>query len=399
MAAIVLLVQAVVLLQAYRNLIYSKRKYRPKDSTYKPKVAIICPCKGIDTTFDRNIDALFEIDYHDYEIFFVVETSDDKAYAQLKKLISRHHATSMGLKTHLLVAGHSTTRVQKVHNLLCAVDSVGTDFEVLAFIDSDACPKSYFLSSMVHPLRRKDVGASTGHRWFIPTDSRLSSMVLSAMNAFFASALGPHNWNSTWGGAMAIRRDIFEQANVRALWQNASTDDYTLTRAIRNIDLNISFVPSCYIASYEQMGWRDMFNFARRQFLITRINMPRLWVLAIIGIGHFVLAFWMGLIVTAWLLATASPHGPLASILPIALLASSALKATARQLMIRKILHEDRNKLLAPALIDILLGPILHTFTLAPLAASGISKTVYWRGVKYTMHAIDHTEIVKTPAN
>ena len=394
-ATVILLVQAIVLIEGWRNLIYCNRKYRPLPSEYCPRGALVCPCKGLDTTFDRNINSLFFLDYPDYEIFFVVESTDDPAYRRINEIIKQNNSNPGLAPAHLIVAGPAQSSSQKVHNLLTVCDSLPDNFKVLAFVDSDACVKPHFLTSLVHPLRRKYVGAATGYRWFVPADRRISTAVLSAINAFFASLMGPHPWNSAWGGAMALRREVFDEIGLAELWRHAFTDDYSLTRAVKKAGLRTVFVPACFVASYEKTSWADLIAFARRQFIITRVGMTRLWVLAIFGIGHFVVAFWAGLFVTLYLLAADSPQAPYAAILPIALLAAAILKATARQVMIFKILPENRRPLLVPAIIDICLQPFLAVFTLTCVLSTSFSRVIVWRGIRYILHDADHTEIQK----
>jgi len=391
-AAIILLVQLPILIEAYRHFHYTRKKYRPQPSSYHPKAALVCPCKGIDTTFDRNIQSLFQQEYQDYEIFFVVESVDDPAYERLEQII-REHKSADGPKAHLSVAGKATSCAQKVHNLRKVCQELAEEFEALVFVDSDACLKPYFLSSLIHPLRRREVGASTGYRWYVPVKFSLSNFVLSAMNASVASSLGPHDWNCTWGGAMAIQRETFLRTGVLEIWQNACTDDLPLTRAVKEAGLKVAFVPACFVASYEDMSWGEFFSFARRQFLITRICMPRLWILALISWGHFVLAFWTGIIVTLWLAQTHSVDAIFAGIMPAFLLAAFMAKAIIRQVMIQKILPEDRLHLLPGALTDILLGPVVAVIALIPLLASACTRTMVWRGIKYHLHDYNHTEI------
>ena len=280
-----------------------------------------------------------------------------------------------------------------MHNLRSLCQELDEEFEVLVFVDSDACLKPYFLSSMTHPLRRREVGASTGYRWYVPVKFSLSNFVLSAINASVASSLGPHNWNCTWGGAMAIQRDTFLRIGILEIWQNSCTDDLPLTRAVKDAGLKVAFVPACFVASYENMSWGEFFSFARRQFLITRICMPRLWRLALLSWGHFVLAFWTGLVVTLWLANHHSVHAIFAGIMPAFLLAVFMAKAMIRQVMIQKILPEDRLRLLPGALTDILLGPVVAVIALILLLASACSRTMVWRGIKYRLHDYNHTEI------
>ena len=395
-AAVVLLIQLLMLLEGYRHYLFSRRKYRPKASKYQPPTAVICPCKGLDTTFDRNINSLFDQDYPHYEIYFVVQSESDPAYRRLEKIIQERTSSGHGVKAHLMVAGMAQSCAQKIHNLLTVCQTLPDEVEVTAFIDSDACLKGHFLGSLIHPLRRKEVGAATGYRWYVPTDKRLSSKVLSVINAWVASLLGPHGWNSAWGGAMAIRRETSEKVNLREAWKNACSDDYLLTNQVKKAGLKISFVPACFVASYEEMSWRELFSFARRQFIITRVYRPQLWYLALFGWGHFVLAFWLGLIVTVLLFIEHSPQAPFAVVLPAGLLAASMAKAVTRQLLIRKILPEDEKKLLAPGLIDIFLGPATAGFALLCVLSAGGKRTIEWRGIKYYLKDENHTQILSS---
>ena len=394
-AAVMIGIQLLTLVEAVRHIIYTRRKYRPQPSKYHPKTALITPCKGHDTTFERNIRALFRMDYPAYEIFFVVESETDPAHGRLVEIIREMKEAGSRSKAHLLVAGLAQTSSQKLHNQLFVYRRIPRDFEVLSFIDSDACPKPHFLASLVHPLRRAEVGAATGYRWFVPEDKSLSSKVLSAMNAVFASMLGPHNWNTTWGGAMAMKRELFERLGVEALWKNSITDDYTLTYAVQQAELEVIFVPACFVASYEHMDWRTLFSFARRQFLITRVYKPRLWWLALASYGSAMAVFWGGLIVSVALLAQNSPWAKWAAILPGFLYLSWMFKAVARQLFIFKILREDRGRLRAPARLDIFLQPVVSLFTLATLVASGLTRTILWRGYRYVLHGMGRTEIIR----
>jgi cellulose synthase/poly-beta-1,6-N-acetylglucosamine synthase-like glycosyltransferase len=264
----------------------------------------------------------------------------------------------------------------------------------MAFVDSDACLKRHFLGSLVHPLRVKAVGASTGYRWFVPVDNRLASKVLSAMNAFFASTLGPHPWNSVWGGAMAVRREVFEELGIARLWQVALADDYSLTYAIRKAGLAIKFVPACFVASYEKTSWKDLISFTRRQFIITGVCRRQLWYLAVLGFGHFVLGFWTGVFVSLYLWASGCPQWRFAAILPVVMMVLAMAKAVSRQIIIRKILAENRDKLFYPGLIDIFTQPVLAVFTWACVLSTAGVRKIAWRGKNYVLHGIDRTEIL-----
>jgi len=393
--AIILFIQFITLLEGYRHIVYTLRTYKPKPSSYQPGVALISPCKGIDTTFDRNINAFFDLDYSNFQIFFVVESTDDSAFARLQQIIEQQKQQTPNIRAHLLVAGLAKDCSQKLHNIVFAADHLPDDIEVLAFVDSDACPKKHFLGSLVKPLRRPTVGGTTGYRWFIPADNRLSSKFLSAMNAPVASMFGPHNWNSAWGGAMAIKFSLFDVLKIRDVWLRRCSDDYLLTSKVKQVGLRIIFVPACFVASHEKYSWSELFLFARRQFMITRFCMPQLWWLALLSWGYYLLALVAGLIVTLILALQGSPHTLWAAILPISLLINAAIKALSRQIIIRKILPEERKKLLGPALIDIFLAPVVAGFTLSCVLAASGNNTIIWRGTTYRLLGRTQVKIEK----
>jgi cellulose synthase/poly-beta-1,6-N-acetylglucosamine synthase-like glycosyltransferase len=131
------------------------RTFRPK-ADWRPRVLVICPCKGIDSEFRDNAASVLNQDYPNLRVIFVVEAEDDPAVQPLKQL----GAT-------VLVAGIATVRGQKVHNLIHAVEHAAEDSEVFAFCDSDARYPSDWISNLIPPLEDETVGVSTGYRWYM----------------------------------------------------------------------------------------------------------------------------------------------------------------------------------------------------------------------------------------
>jgi len=395
-----LLVGLVVLQQgcgfylAWRNTRHFLKKHHPRNPKQQPKAAIIAPYKGFDTAFEKNFESLFQLDYPDYEIFFVVESEADPVYAKLKERIAeKKKSAKTRVGAQLIVAGPAKTRSQKVHNSLTACGQLGDEFEVIAFVDSDVCVSRHWLSSLVQPLRRSKVGASTGYRIYIPTDSRLSTFTLSAINTYLAFFMGPHRYNATWGGTMAITRKVFIQADIAGVWANACTDDYSLTNAVRNQNLRVHFVPACLVPSYDQMSWSQLFGFARRQFIITRVYTKGLWAFTFVGLGLYVLSFWGSLWAAVYLFAAGSELAIPVAAIAVGIYVASIIKGLARQLAMRTIMARDRNKLLGPAMLDIFAQPLHCVLTTATLIASACSRKIIWRGFRYHLHSPEHTEI------
>ena len=61
--------------------------------------------------------------------------------------------------------------------------------------------------------------------------------------------------------------------------------------------------------------------------------------------------------------------------------------------MIGKIFPADKDKLVVPALLDIIFGPIIALIGLVFVLAAGCSNTIVWRGIKYKLNGIMDIEI------
>src|SRR5271170_5360960 len=107
-----LLTSAICLAQllSYRRLrTHVEQGLRHRLTTYKPRVAVILPCKGLDHDFADNVRKLLEQEYGDgtdggqanFEVVFAVASTDDPAYGELKKL----SGNACPVKTTLVVAG------------------------------------------------------------------------------------------------------------------------------------------------------------------------------------------------------------------------------------------------------------------------------------------------------
>src|SRR5262245_17124987 len=122
---------AIAILQAILTLIDGiraarhMRTFRPRRDSHE-RVAIFCPCKGIDAEFEKNIQSILNQSCPNYEVRFIVDSTDDPAYEVLRSL-----------GAGVLVAGRTTSRGQKVHNLAYAVEHAPAA-EVYVFCDSDA---------------------------------------------------------------------------------------------------------------------------------------------------------------------------------------------------------------------------------------------------------------------
>ena len=369
-----------------------------------PKVVVLAPCKGIDPGFRDTVRSLLGQDYPDYEVIFVTESGSDPAYHQIEGLLQGESHPHVSL----IEAGPAHGRGQKVHNLLQALDHVSDDVEVFAFVDSDATPPYGWLRSLVAPLADPEVGATTGYRWYIPARGNWCSLLRSIWNASIATALGPHKRNFTWGGSTAIRRETFEAAGVQQRWLGACTEDYPLSKAIKELGLTVRFVPQCLLPSRGGCRLGDLMQFTTRQIVLTRVYSPRLWLLVLITNLMFFGTFYGGLGITLWhlwslvagrwSLVTDSPLAtsdwPLATVFVGLVYALGVMKAVLRQKAIELILTDARAELKRYRLSYWVLYPLPNLIYLYNLAFSAVSRKIQWRGIRYELVSPTETLIL-----
>src|SRR5438445_13403954 len=66
----------------------ARRRLSARAGLYAPRVALICPVKGIEEDLESNLLALTYFDYPQYEIFFAIATAEDPAYGLLDGVAS-----------------------------------------------------------------------------------------------------------------------------------------------------------------------------------------------------------------------------------------------------------------------------------------------------------------------
>ncbi len=160
--------QLLFLLFVSVNFRYALRKFRVKRDWYRPRTALIIPCKGIDEEFDKDIASFYAQDFENYLLWFVVSDKNDPAYGRLQELKNKLSGSSKAKDIRILTAGFAQTCGQKIFNLLYCYRLLPADVEVAAFADSDACVHSDWLNHLVYPLSKEKFGAAGGYRWFVP---------------------------------------------------------------------------------------------------------------------------------------------------------------------------------------------------------------------------------------
>jgi len=383
--------QLLSLINTYRNYRYALTKEQRRPIASASKTILVVPCKGLDDNFQRNIESFYALDFKPYSLWFVVEDESDPAYAELHRIREALKAKTQAKEVRIRIAGLTHSCSQKLHNLLYCYRKVPRETEVIAFADSDICVHPLWLSRLVWPLRKARIGVSTGYRWFVPTRNNFASLALSAMNARVALLLGNTRFSQAWGGSMAIRTEVFRKIGLERIWQTAVSDDLSLSYAVRKARLKIAFVPSCLVASHVSTNWRDLIEFTRRQFLITRVCTPLTWSFGLMASLLSVLGLWgaIALSIRAALTEVSqSLPGPAISDLHFGqaivafLLLCQLWQAVLRQWLIWQLMPQERERMNRTKWADLVGFWLWSLLMLGGILLSAAGRIIRWRGVR-----------------
>ena len=365
----------------------SKEMSKPEPS-YKPKLAVILPCKGLDPGFHDNIRKLLEQDYKKdgnvhFEIIFAVATDTDPAYEALCAVKDEFP----NVNSRVVVAGINSKRAQKLNNQLTALKQLSPDVEAIAFVDSDVIARQDFLTHLVGRLDGDGVGATTGYRFYIPYRGDAASMLRSIWNRISAWEMASPRYCFAWGGAMAIRREIFDKAKLIEHWDCSADDDLSLTTAVKGLGLKVCFVPQCLVASHGDGDWNEVIEWTNRQLILTKVYYPALWRRGIFRAG--IMATWLlAILLTVVLYSCNGESIYLYSLLAgLSVLPIEVYFLLKGQELWQSVLSDREAELKNSAWKFIMAIPLAHLALPWMTLYSVCTNRIQWRGVTYELRS------------
>ena len=377
-----------LVVQAVQWLAYARRRLHTDPGFYSPKVAVLCPCKGMEPALERNLVSLTEFDYPSYEIFFLIASASDAAYSIAKRVASQSKAKATALLTEKPVECG-----EKVNNLRCGVLQLPADVEVIVFVDSDGRPGKNWLHHMVAPLADARIGATTTMRWLLPNRGNLATALLAAWNAPIVTMLSEKGRNFCWGGGTAIRKGVFEQAAVADEWRHSVSDDYSMTIALERAVRPILFLPECLVPSFVETDFAGLIEFTNRQILITRVYAQKIWAAAAGTHLLYCLTLLLGATLALGELLASRPAIQLMALtfLPVLL---SMIRGALRAAGVSEALPAYRRQIGSQGWIYVLLTVFIPFLYLVNFAVSLATRKMRWRGVQYELISPEQTRII-----
>jgi len=384
------LIGCVVQTRSFNRLMhYVAGEMKKPLGKFAPRVTVILPCKGLDPGFKENVEKLLSQDYPDFDVIFAVASQDDPAYACLNEL-----AQSASRHVSIVVAGINSRRAQKINNQLKALETLSPDCEVIVFVDSDVIARNDFLRHLVAPLQDEKVGVCTGYRFYIASLTNWPSQLRSLWNRLSAWEMASPSYSFAWGGAMAIRRSVFEKAGVAAAWDQAADDDLSLTTAVKDIGLSVHFVPQCLVATDGDQSVAEIVEWTNRQLILTKVYYPKLWRRAVARAA--VMAVWLVAMVSAligWLFGGDQSMG-LALVAGLTILPLEVYYLIKARGLWQMVLTDNSQYIRESFLTSCAAIPLAHLVLPWMTLYSVLTNRIQWRGITYELLSPSETLII-----
>ena len=273
--ALVLLALAGLLGKGSRALAPGVRGEIDANPARWPRLALIVPVAGAPPALGECLRSLLYQDYPDYQVIFATRDREDPATSVIASLIWDRS------RGRLVLSGPARTSGQKNHNLLAGVRLAGEDPEVLAFCDSNQVAPPDFLRRLVAPLARGEGEVASGYHHIIPGDQRLPTWgrAVAVLTLYLTKAVP---WlNQPWGGATAIRRDLFARLGVERLWAETVVDDVSLAARLIQARVPVRLAAGADLATpLAGETLADWESWLFRQCIYLKYYLPGSWLAA-----------------------------------------------------------------------------------------------------------------------
>ena len=180
---------------------------------------------------------------------------------------------------------------------------------------------------------------------------------------------------------------------MRDKWRGTLSDDFALTRVVREAGLPIVHVPQAITATVESCTFRELLEFTTRQMKITRVYMPQLWLVSFFGSGLFCGVM---LSAVAILMLSRNTFAFIAAAATLLLvIACSIGKSSLRLRAIKVALPQYAAELTRQFWTQNTLWLLAPAIFLYNCICALFSRRMVWRGTKYELKSPTETVIIR----
>lgn len=233
---------------------------------------MIVPLTGDAPGMRNALSSLLDQDYPGLKLVFVTKDEADPGTNLIRELIKDRP------RARHVLAGPSQRCGQKNHNLLAAVREVGDSAEVLVFCDSTHIAHPSLVRDLLRPMVRDGVKLTSGFHRVMPQDLRTGTlgMVLSVQLVHMLQSFA---WlNQPWGGAMAVKREVFEEHGVAEVWSTNIVDDFSMGPHLVKKGIRcLGIARACMATPLSGGTMRKWSDWWMRQIYYLKFCMPLVW--------------------------------------------------------------------------------------------------------------------------
>jgi cellulose synthase/poly-beta-1,6-N-acetylglucosamine synthase-like glycosyltransferase len=257
--------------------------------TKLPKAAVVICLRGRDPTLEECMQGLLAQNYPDFKIFAVVDSEQDPSAAVMKQIAGNVPAERLEIQ---YLTERLKTCSLKNSSQLQVLNGLDPSFEFVVFVDSDAATPDDFLMRMIAPLVLEGAEVSSGVRWFDKNAPGLASLSRYFWNMVTAGVMG--YFQMPWGGAMALKREFIERADVRDALSKCICEDIPIGYQIHKHKAKLA-VADIVRTCKETASFKDFIVYGNRQLLYAKLYHPAWPTVFAASVGTFaaylVLAF------------------------------------------------------------------------------------------------------------
>lgn len=240
-----------------------------------PPLTMIVPVTGESEYLLSSLKSLLTQDYPCYEVIFSLRDPEDPATDVIRNLVRLHPHASC------IFSGNAETCCQKNHNLLAGIRKTDSHSRILTFCDANHLAPSNWLKALIKPIVQEKAVVTTGYHHITFQDCHIPTLgkAFTVLILYLVQMTG--RFTQPWGGATAIRKDLFADLNVEQVWSSNVVDDVSLAVRLKKAGIRTVPVPAAALftpLSKETIGgWHRWFG---RQFLFLKFCFPIGWLAA-----------------------------------------------------------------------------------------------------------------------
>ena len=237
---------------------------------YAP-IEVLVPIKGVTELLEAVVDSILNQSYPHYNVTFIVEDENEMALPILENRCNQLE------RCRIVVAGKSLIGGQKNHNLVFASGLIREDTKIIVTCDSSNIARPNWLESLTLPIRSGLSPASTTFRAFHPDPLSVAGVCQAVYGSMLTLLIAVKP--KPWGGATAIRRDVFENLKVRSAWRETVVDDLILGNLLEGAGIQIQVSPdSAMETPLRGQSIKGLLSFLHRQILFPKFTNPGVWL-------------------------------------------------------------------------------------------------------------------------